>query len=145
MGVVLGCLYVAATARGLYGQFRDPAFGKEQWRDVATTIAAQSRDGDTVIVFPAFVAANLEYYLRGRASVSVVEAEDLAGVHAFGSAWLVLAFARPEVRRARAPWLDEVPSARDVLAEWSFPKATGIRVLRVGGVRGAPPDVGSVP
>src|SRR2546428_440194 len=63
LGIAVVALYGLLLGRALVDYYADPAFGKEQWADVARFVRANERRGDVIVVHSGFVLrAFTRYY-----------------------------------------------------------------------------------
>ena len=81
---VLLALVLLASAAPLYRYYT--LVDKDPWREAATMLAARSRPGDVIAVFPHWTIRPLEYYLRAPEGVHVAAIRDTAGVERIRSA-----------------------------------------------------------
>jgi len=125
-GAVVAALYVLVISRALADYYFNPAFGKEQWREVAQFVHAHEERTDVIVVHAGFVlSAFARYYGTGdhprvRPSTDV----DLATLRDADRVWLVLAHTEPDDIYGSL-----LVGSHQIVIDRLFPHESGIRVL----------------
>ncbi len=126
LGIAVLALYGLLLGRALVDYYADPAFGKEQWADVARFVRANERRGDVIVVHSGFVLRAFTRYYGTAVDDPVRSSDDVSVAQLQGTErlWLVLAHTDP----GDEYWKALTPSHQIVL-DRLYPHQSGIRVM----------------
>jgi len=126
LGIAVVALYGLLLGRALVDYYADPAFGKEQWADVAHFVRANERRGDVIVVHSGFVLRAFTRYYGTAVDDPVRSSDDVSVAQLQGTErlWLVLAHTDP----GDEYWKALTPSHQIVL-DRLYPHQSGIRVM----------------
>src|SRR3989441_7798470 len=117
-------LHGLLLGRALVDYYADPAFGKEQWADVARFVRATERRGDVIVVHSGFVLRAFTRYYGTAVDDPVRSSDDVSVAQLRGTErlWLVLAHTDP----GDEYWKALTPSHQIVL-DRLYPHQSGVR------------------
>jgi 4-amino-4-deoxy-L-arabinose transferase-like glycosyltransferase len=134
LALALTLAYVASITVSLWNYHFDPAYGREQWHDVADLLGRESRPGDVIVVHDGATTQSLErYYHASPGQAPVRWSRDVPADTAItGRIWFVLSH-EPD----QGAYRREIMGDRVTLRHIDYPKQSGIHVYELNGSRGS--------